>query len=218
MVLTVLLLVAAPLSVVLTLSDLRLTFLVYHLLLCLVVPFIHSKIRRCSWREHLNLLGLTRPSRAVLVEGAATGLAMAIGTVIVFSWSGSALLEPVRVARSMTAWGVDPSGSSFVLVVMLLLNGPAEELFWRGWVHGRLAHIRSRTLALGIATTGYASYHLVTLHALISSTGARAIAFAGILLAGAGGPGAGSGAVRFGARSWPIRERRQGIWLYTAKS
>lgn len=184
MALTLLLLIAAPLSVVLTLSDLRVTFLVYHLLLCLVVPFIHSKIRRFGWREHLGLLGLARPSRAVLVEGAATGLAMAIGTVIVFSWSGSALLEPGRVAQAMAAWGVEPAGSSFVFAVMLMLNGPAEELFWRGWVHGRLAHVRPRALALGIATSGYASYHLVTLQALFPSTGARAVAFTGILLAG----------------------------------
>jgi len=184
MVLTLLLLVLAPLSVVATLSDVRVTFLVYHLGFCLILPLAHSLATGRGLRGHGRFVGFDAPSRRSVLEGAATGLLLGGGVVAFFALGGSAVLEPGRVASTMAAWGVDAGEKAPVIAFMLLLNGPAEELFWRGWMHRRLADALPRTAAFTVGTLGYASYHLVTLRALMPAAGMVALGFAAVAAAG----------------------------------
>lgn len=185
MFISALLLVLAPMLVVATLHDLRLTFLAYHLGLCLVLPLLHSLTTGPGLRGHMKLTGLTPRPRGSVREGLLTGLVAGGGTFLFFLLAGESVLAPGRAAEAMGGWGVVVGRDTWLVAFMLLVNGPAEELFWRGWLHGRLAGVRPRALPLAAATLAYASYHLATLHALLPSWGAVLTAFAGVLGAGA---------------------------------
>jgi len=183
--LPVLLLLGAPLTVILTLHDLRLTFLSYHLGVCLVLPLLISLGEGRGPAGHARLLGLVPRRPGSLREGLLTGLLAGGGTVLFFWIAGAKVLDPARATAAMAGWGVTVGRDTWVVAFMLLLNGPAEELFWRGWLHGRLSGAQPRLLPLTAATAAYASYHLATLHALLPSWGAVLAAFLGVLAAGA---------------------------------
>jgi membrane protease YdiL (CAAX protease family) len=52
---------------------------------------------------------------------------------------------------------------------MVLFNGIAEELFWRGYIHRRLEGFQARRVAIGTAALFYASYHALTIALLFRS-------------------------------------------------
>jgi hypothetical protein len=183
---------------VLTLPDLRVTFPVYHVGVCLLLPLGHSLAAGIGQAGHRRLLGLVRPSPGAVREGLLTGALLGGGVAAAAEWGGSALVDPGRVAATLAGWGVDPGRDAWLAAVMVAANAPAEELFWRGWLHGRLAGLRPRRTALALTTLGYASYHAVTLRALLPSAGVAAAAFAGVLLLG-------------GWWAWR-RERRGDVW------
>lgn len=183
--LTLFLLLLAPCLVVLTLRDLRLTFLTYHVGLCLLVPLAISLAEDRGLRGHARLLGLTSCRRGSVREGLLTGLFAGGGTFLFFVLAGTRVLDPARAADAMAGWGVTVGEDTWLVAFMLLLNGPAEELFWRGWIHGRLSDVRPRLLPPAAATMAYASYHLATLNALLPQTGAVLVSFLGVLVAGA---------------------------------
>lgn len=191
----ILLAVIAPLAVVFTLPDVRSTFLIYQLGICLVVPAIHSLSTRGS---HLDALGLRPRSRASVLEGLATGAVLGGGAFGALSLAEGSLLDPAAAQAALIGWGIDPEHGMGLLAFMVLVSGPAEELFWRGWIHGKLGSLKPRAAVLALTTAGYASYHLVTLDALLPSAGAVAVAFAGVTTAG-------------GWWAWR-RERRGDVW------
>jgi len=180
-----LLLAGAPGVVILTLHDLRLTFLAYHLGVCLLLPLAISLREGRGLRGHARLLGLEPRRPGGVREGLLTGLIAGGGTYLFFAAAGARVLDPARAAEAMAGWGVTAGRDTWLVAFMLLLNGPAEELFWRGWLHGRLAAVRPRALPLVGVTLAYASYHLATLHALLPSWGTVLPAFAAVLAAGA---------------------------------
>lgn len=51
-----------------------------------------------------------------------------------------------------------------IALLLLLVTGPAEEIFWRGLVQGTLARRWGRTRGLFLATTAYMLVHLWTLN------------------------------------------------------
>jgi membrane protease YdiL (CAAX protease family) len=64
---------------------------------------------------------------------------------------------------------VGPRDVSLVFWFMALVNGPAEELYWRGFVHTELADDPGRLRILVLTAACYAAYHGVTVFLLLSS-------------------------------------------------
>ncbi|NTV04473.1 CPBP family intramembrane metalloprotease [bacterium] len=184
-----LLLLVPPAVVVAALAGLHsvwAVFLAYHFGICLLWPLIDNVLlRRRTWRAHAREVGWTGGRvGAGLLAGLVLGVAMAAG-----SWFGFQVLEGVllvdqRVLDGLAGWGVDRSHSGALLAVMLLLNGPAEESYWRGHVQTRLAGWRPRPAAIAAAALAYASYHGVTLLVLLGSWSAALPALLAVFAAG----------------------------------
>ena len=153
----------AATSVVLTLGVLRnvwLTFAVYHLGFCLVIPAI---LRRRSARVSLD--------RRAVAFGLGSGALAFAGILLLYRLFGGLLLEPARLRSAIDDWG---GGNDFLLTgLMVLGNGVAEELFWRGFIHDRASAWKSRTGAVLIISAFYASYHAFT---ALKLTGRPAVA------------------------------------------
>jgi len=163
-----LMLVVPPATVVATLLVLRsvwATFLIYHLGLCILLPAAVLGPR--AYARGVGLVG----SR--VREGVRTGLVLgavlAAGQIAVLAWGADLFFADERVAASLVAWGAGPERAGPLLAIMLVLNGPAEELYWRGWVHGRLSGSPDRRRTIALTALAYASYHGATLGALFGS-------------------------------------------------
>lgn len=178
-----LLMLVAPLTVAVTLlwaHSVWLTFAVYHLGVCLLAPAVMARADGTrGLRAHLADIGvLTRPGRRFrrgLRSGLLCGVLMGTGTLVAFNLAGDTLLRRADLAGVLAQWGVGPGQLPQLFAVMLLGNAFAEELFWRGWVHGRFASWPARGTAIGITAALYTSYHMLTAALLTRSATATAL-------------------------------------------
>ncbi len=196
-------LLGAPLVVVVTLEifhDLWIVFVGYHILVCLILPLLDSLIiRRTSLRDHLAYVGLTGPRcRAGFVVGMGLGAALGMGTVGFFALWGNELLAGNEVEDVLAGWGMSPDQVLAMTVFMVLGNGMAEELYWRGFLHRRLEPARHRGLAIGVTALCYTSYHIFTLGSFLADGWLVALLTAAVL----------AGGLFFG---W-LRERFGNVW------
>jgi membrane protease YdiL (CAAX protease family) len=191
-------LLAAPLSVVVTLlvfRNLLAVFAVYHVGFCLVLPAAHALlVRRIPPREHLRDLALTgpRPSRAIAL-GLGLGALLGGGTILAFEVLGDLFLRDNTVSVVLSQWGAGPEQRHLVFWFMVLVNGPAEELYWRGFVHTRLygapaggASRGPSAASLLLPSFCYASYHGVTVLVFLAQPAVAVLFLAVILGAGWG--------------------------------
>lgn len=172
----------APLLVVLGLLGLHsvvAVFALYHVGLCLVVPAVLALRAGLSWRTHVQNLGLVRGGVKI---GLVLGALMALAPVAAF-WLRPDLFPAAEQLRGVLAtWGVDPGAMGVLLLFMGLVNGPAEELFWRGWLQGGQPRARGRNIGLVVL---FSSYHVATTGALAPGIGGLALMLTGVVAAGA---------------------------------
>lgn len=184
-------LLAAPTAVIACLLGWRnvfAVFAIYHLGFCLLLPAAGNFLKhRYSFRDHLEFLALTGPGTARgLLLGLGLGTLLATTTILVFHQLGESFLATHNIPEVLAAWGVAPSSLPLLFWFMVLVNAPAEELFWRGFVHTGLAGRRPRLAAIGLTAACYASYHGVTVYLLVADLPVALLFLTVILAAGIG--------------------------------
>jgi len=165
--------IIAPLLVVIGLEvfhSVTVVFVSYHLVLCLgSVLFLGRGID----------LGLR--TRRGLPLGIALLVALAVIPPLAFKLLPDLFPDEALLRRVLTNWNIDPSNPGPLLVFMALVNGPAEELFWRGFLQSRLLRGWPSAIALVLL---FSSYHLVTIGDLAPGIGGLALMFTGVVAAG----------------------------------
>jgi membrane protease YdiL (CAAX protease family) len=179
----------APLLVafgLLVLRDVTFVFVAYHLVLCLGVPAVLARRQGAGWSDHWRRLGLTGPgTRTGLVIGIPLGLAMAAAPPLAQDLLPGLFPDPEQLQAVLRGWGMDPAAPGPVLLFLALINAPAEEMFWRGFLQDRLLTGTGSVLGRGVALAIlFASYHVLTVGALAPGLPGMATMLAGV--AGAG--------------------------------
>jgi len=160
-------------------------FLLYYGLCCLALPALDIlALRRIKPRSLSALLGILPLRRGDLALGLALGLAMSAPMVLFLGLFRQLLFGDGRIHSVLAGWGAAGSSEAYVFVAMLAFNGAVEELFWRGFIHERLAALRSRPLALGLPALLFAAQHVFVVSALVASPLLVGLFLAGILGAG----------------------------------
>ena len=170
---TLILMAAASLSIIVNLAVFRsilTTFLMYHIFICLIVPAIDilffKKQNLKYWMKYIGMV--PGKNKIGIVIGFVSGMIMFIGIVGGFHLFEHLFLANNTVSKSISAWGIEKQNVVFLFLFMILFNGAAEELFWRGYIHKRLEPVKNRLAAISIASFFYASYHALTLYNFIN--------------------------------------------------
>jgi len=163
-------------------------FAVYHLGFCLILPAVQNFLRRgFTARDHLEFLGLTGPGTARgLLLGLGLGVILAGGTFLAFRLFGGILLAGHNVPEILGMWGVDQDNMPLLFWFMILVNGPAEELYWRGFLHGEMSGRKPRTSTILLIAACYASYHGLTVFLLVPNLPVALLFLAAVFAAGFG--------------------------------
>jgi CAAX protease family protein len=192
---------SAPMAVIIGIELLRSvwwTFALYQGVICLISPAIESRVNGRGWREHAILLGLvegaetgtpSRGQRSRLLLAGALALVTALVTGGFLVLTHDLFLAPDRLDATITGWGVSSKRVPAMLAVMGMLDAAAEELFWRGYIPGRVAWTRpdkagSTVLTILLPAVLYASYHAVTIGHLVDKGEGAIIMTGGVLGAG----------------------------------
>jgi membrane protease YdiL (CAAX protease family) len=149
-------------------------FLFYHAILCLLVPALVAIREGRSLAAHLRELGLVRRG---LQASLALGLVSALAPPAAYMLLPQAFPDTARLQAALGDWGLATTAPGSFLFFMAVVNGPAEELFWRGWLLRSPATGRGAKVLLAMLFT---SYHAVTIGRLAPSTGAAALLVAGV--------------------------------------
>jgi membrane protease YdiL (CAAX protease family) len=162
---------AAPLLVAFGLVVLRsapFVFLAYHLGLCLLVPAWLARRSGRGLGEHARTLGLGRRG---LQSGLLLGLASALVPPVAFALAPSLFPDATHLRGTLAAWGLPPQAPAFFLFFLAVFNGPAEELYWRGWL---LREPTPRWPLRAALVLLFTSYHVLTIGRLAPTAGAAA--------------------------------------------
>ena len=163
-------------------------FAVYHLGLCLLLPALQNIQRRgLTFSHHLAFLGLTGPGTARgLVVGLGLGVLLGAGTILAFRLFGEFFLAGHNVPEVLGQWGVNKKNLPLLFWFMTLVNGPAEELYWRGFLHRETSDRRPRFTTILLMAVCYASYHGVTVFLLVADLPVALLFMTAIFAAGSG--------------------------------
>lgn len=169
---------AAPLVVILGLAVVHsapAVFLAYHLGLCLVLPVLASLREGASLRAHARKLGL-------VPRGIAPGLVLGVlafaAPLAAFLLAPAMFPAPDALDKVLSGWGLDARHPGFTIAFMAIVNGPAEELFWRGWLQDRLLKgWKSGAILVSL----FSSYHLFTVGALAPDRAGAALMLIGVI-------------------------------------
>jgi membrane protease YdiL (CAAX protease family) len=199
---TLIWMLTAPLVMIVALVGLHSAWaalLLYHLGTCLLAPWLQAHRRGLTWREHTASLACERPRTAAgWWAGLLSGLLLGGAALLAFALMDGAILAPPIVRDALARWGVSSGTYPLLAFLLLLGTGPAEELFWRGFIQGRLTGDLGARRAILLTALAFTVYHTLTLAAL---TGNALWTAAGALLVCAAGAFWG----------W-LREKYESVW------
>ena len=171
MITTLLLAALGPLAVaigLLVLKNAFLTFLLFHGLVCLGIPIIDlvvlKRLKPTGVRESLGLVH----HRDSLRVGVYSGIAFLVAIVVFFYILQDSLIREAEIQLLLHSWEIQKEHVFVLLVLMILANSMLEEIYWRGYILGRLQTHLKTAPAVILSSLFYASYHLITTANLFS--------------------------------------------------
>ncbi|GAA4715924.1 CPBP family intramembrane glutamic endopeptidase [Brevibacillus fulvus] len=142
-------------------KDIVVTFIVFHLIVCLGIPVLHGwregRLRK-HWRD--AWLG-GKLNRANLLLSLGSGLfllaAIVLGVWLLFRRSA----DPQWVRTVLVTWGIRQQTLWLFGAYLIIVNSLLEELLWRGFIQQRLLLHLPDWQAIGLSSFFYALYHLI---------------------------------------------------------
>ncbi len=138
------------------------TFLFYHGLVCLLVPFL--ALRR---QAKLKTLGLKRGNaRQSALIGLAAGLVCAALVLVTGYCFAERLINGEKIAGLLSSWGLSASKHPAFLMYFIVFNSLVEELFWRGYLWHEYSKLYRPLSASLLISFFFIQYHILTVSLL----------------------------------------------------
>jgi membrane protease YdiL (CAAX protease family) len=165
MIVTFLLALTGPLAVWLGLivfKNAYLTFLLYHGLVCIGIPAVDILIFKKQKAGGIrNVLGLSCRPEAVKT-GLCLGFIFFAVIAAFFRVFNDRLIDVRQIQVLMAEWNIRKGNVFSLLIIMTLANSILEEIYWRGYIYGRLMKSFQAGGVIFITSFFYASYHFIT--------------------------------------------------------
>lgn len=151
------------------LNSVILTFLLFYIVVCFVLPIIDLRLFLKLRREKLNeYLGLFRIDVKIILLSILIGSLFGSGIYIGFSVLEKWILDLAVINQMLSSWNIDSNSTIFLFIVLVFINPVFEELIWRGYMTRRFSDRLGNAWGIIISSLGYASYHLITTGFLFS--------------------------------------------------
>lgn len=121
-----------------------------------------------SWLFALPLFDKAFPRTSFKFNRHSTFIGIASGTLIFFiifgglQWLHIYLLDINALRVLLLEWGFSGQGEIGLMLVLLILNPIAEEIYWRGYMFEKLRKPGTASYAIAMTSFFYAFYHLLT--------------------------------------------------------
>ncbi|MFH0905735.1 MAG: CPBP family intramembrane glutamic endopeptidase [archaeon] len=167
-----LLLIFAPLSVILTLLIFKnafITFLVYQLFICLVIPIIDLIIiSKNNFRESLIVIGIKKEnSKHSISNGLFFGIIFFLIIIASYYVFKDKFLDINRINLVLASFGITTASFTFILMIsfIVIFNSILEEVFWRGYLYyNLLTKLQLSKINIILLTSFFfTSYHVFTI-------------------------------------------------------
>lgn len=121
-----------------------------------------------SWLFLVPLFGGGFPRSRFKVDRQSAFIGIVSGVlvfIIIFGglqWLHIYLLDINQLRVLLLEWGFSGPGEIGLMLILLILNPVAEEIYWRGYMFEKLRRDGSALYAIGVTSIFYAFYHLLT--------------------------------------------------------
>ncbi len=160
-------------------------FFAYYILSCAAIPLLDLLLlNKKRFREIPGYTGLVPVHGKALFLGLFTGIGMAAVIILAFHFMKDIFLQDNRILASLKLWGVPAGHVILVCVVMLLVNGALEELFWRGYIYAKLKPMKNRPMAVGLPAIFFCGQHFFVISSIFKNPLAILLCMFGIGSAG----------------------------------
>lgn len=135
------------------------TFVSFHVLVCLCIPFFHG-----WWEGSLGQnwrLAWGRLEWRGALFGIWLGVFLLTGALAGWWLLLQADVRPDKIRTVLEQWGLGAQWIWWFFLYLVIVNSLLEELFWRGFVLQRLLHGLRRPVAILLSSFFYSLYHLV---------------------------------------------------------
>jgi uncharacterized protein len=157
---------AAVASGLLVFHNMYLTFSLYYVVVCIIVPVFHMMKAKESFSETLAT-GISGLKQAI-ITGAFAGIVFFAVIWLFFRFAGNLFLSPAHVTAYLESIGYKPQMFLRLLIIFVLFNSVIEEIFWRGFIYTHFRRDFGAAPSALWVSFFFIQYHFLTVWLILS--------------------------------------------------
>ncbi len=143
-------------------ENVLLTFILFHGLVCCLIPIIDlTLVQKSGFKGYLTFIGF-RHFQKISLPAILTGIGFGLTILVFFISLQDIFLNVDEIQSLFQRWGVNNDYIIPFMLMMIVGNSIFEEIYWRGYIYGKLESVASSFQVLILSSVFYASYHLMT--------------------------------------------------------
>jgi uncharacterized protein len=144
------------------------TFLLFHGLVCLGIPFINLfVIKKLDFQALKKSIGFIKNVDAIKI-GLLSGVISLITIILFFLLFKNSVININEITTLLSSWNIKKNHILLLLFIMIFANSVVEEIYWRGYIFSRMQNNFNALNTIIISSLFYASYHFITTANLFS--------------------------------------------------
>lgn len=151
------------------LRNMFLTFVFYHIIVCIFLPFLYIKIFNDNSAIAVKIvLGLNNNIKKGLLVGLLVGAICFFIIFVFFAILKQQLLNVTHINLLLEEWNFSKEWFIFLFFYFIFFNSIIEELFWRGYLYYEYNKLYNIHITSIIVSFFFIQYHLLTICMIFS--------------------------------------------------
>lgn len=143
-------------------NNVVLTFILFYIGICLIIPIADLIIfQKKDLKEYIRYLGF-KNCKKTLIPSTIIGVIFCTSIYLFFIILEKYVMDVGQMQEILNSWNINNKYIIPLLFTMIIANSLFEEVYWRGYIYGKLINITTPVKTLLLTSAFYASYHLIT--------------------------------------------------------